>query len=137
MKIMTKKFWSNIENNWPGEWNCFNDWLKKFKELSECDDIFNPKIPDLYTLKSEYIGISIVTKTYEIYEFPDAIQIGIFLQYTIEEPSRFSFIIQEDETIEGIIKSITEWFAEEHCDAVREHSEEKYGDMDSQEFDEY
>ena len=115
--MMTKEnFWNEIEQRWPGELEMFSQWLDEYKKKIHWDDLFHREKREHYWTDLKF------------HHLPDAIQIGIFYQYTIEEPCRYSFIIEEKDSLEKIAENIKEWFCEEHEDAYRDHLEGKYFD---------
>lgn len=120
MNTMTKEnFWNEIEQRWPGEFIEFKEWIDEYKKQVQWESLF-PILPR----EHHYTAI-------KFHHLPDAMQLGVFIQYTKETPHRFDFIIEEGDTFEKIIENIKEWFYEEHSWAESEHQEGKYLEDDS------
>ncbi|MDD4970719.1 MAG: hypothetical protein PHT07_14930 [Paludibacter sp.] len=113
-RLMGQAFWDEIKKRWPGEFELFDQWLEKYKE----------KIGWSYLCSNDY------------YWMPDAMQIGIFYQYTIDENHRYALVIPEFQTLEGIADDIKEWFCQETDDAYQDHLHAKYDEEANPDFNE-
>ncbi len=60
------------------------------------------------------------------HDLPIAMQLGIFIQFTMETNKRYDFI-PEITKLEDIPDAIGEWFCQEHSNALQEHVESKNG----------
>ncbi len=132
---MTKEtFWNEIEQRWNGEFQLFAQWLDEYKKQNNWDDLFNGGIE---YFRRAYDGNGYdptggKSEAPKFHDLPDAMQLGIFVQYTTEQShSSGSFVIEEGDTMDEIIANIKEWFCEEHSAAVNDHIQGKYMDEQS------
>ncbi len=116
MSLMTKDgFWNEIEKRWPGEFHRFGKWIDDYKKNNHWKDLFKITIRDKFWSNIKY------------HDLPDAMQLGIFIEYTVEESHHYPFEIQEG-TMEGIIRDVMEWFCQEEETKKQDSFEEKYMD---------
>jgi hypothetical protein len=108
-KMSKENFWNDIESRWAGGFEFFKQWIDDYKKEVGWEKLFGTQI--------------------KYHDLPEAMQIGIFLQYTIEaNGTRYHFEILEDDTIDNILDNIKEWFCVGEDNARWEHQQEKYDD---------
>ena len=119
MERMTKAdFWDGIQSEYPEGMAEFNAWIEEFRRRADWEILFNcghetnygPGDRYEWPYKSNY------SRHYpRFHNLPNAMQIGIFIQYTIEQGGE-SFFQPGAEmwTMEGMIQAIRQWFYEEH-----------------------
>jgi len=100
---MDKAYWDEIEKRWTGEFECFTQWFAKYRIENSWDSLY-------------------------IHFLPDAMQIGVFYQYAIEESHFCDFLVAGCQTIEGLADDIKEWFCEETDAGYQDHLVGKYMD---------
>lgn len=117
--ILNTQFWSDIKEKFVGEFEEFNEWLNEYSKKTNWERIFNPN----YTMEGMmWRGIT-------FYDLPDAMQIGIFMQYVSEAPKAYGIeipMIEHRRDFEKIKMVIFDFFFHEHDEARREHLEGKY-----------
>jgi hypothetical protein len=115
-----KKFWDKIEKDYPGELQPFYAWLDEYKKSVEWERLFNFGFP--YYAKQGWHNP-------RFDELPPAMQIGIFIQFVSEVPSRYSLEldVKVKEDFERIPELIREFFFYERDFAIQEKSEDKHG----------
>ena len=81
MEILTKaNFWDGIEKKYPSEFIQFAEWIDKYKAENHWKDLFPSDI--------------------KFHQLPGAMQLGIFIQYTIDESHWFKMQIGDTEMYE-------------------------------------
>jgi len=118
-KILNKDFWSDIREKFVGEIDEFNEWLVKYQNRTNWEHIFNPN----YAME----GMSWRRITF--FDLPDAMQIGIFMQYVSESNARYGIeipMIESKNDFEKIKDVIYDFFFHEHDNVRQEHLEGKY-----------
>ncbi|HLZ16321.1 MAG TPA: hypothetical protein VKQ08_04750 [Cyclobacteriaceae bacterium] len=94
MQPMTKEhFWNLLQAQFPEQMNDFTAWLEEYKRRNEWGLIFE--------YPTEFYGI------------PPAMQIGIFIQYTVETGGS-PFPVPVDLSLDAWIGAIPRWFEMEH-----------------------
>lgn len=119
--MLKDSFWAEIKERWPGEFQLFSAWVDKYKSGQNWLLLFNSN--------SEYqnaMGQNAIAPKF--HDLPPAMQIGIFLQYCIEQPHRYEFLEGQPGSMAKLVDMVKEWFCEEHEDAVRDHQAGKYMD---------
>lgn len=91
MQLTKDGFWEEIKSKWPGEFYRFDAWVQDYQ-------------------KKENWAVS---GGIDFYCLPAAMQIGVFLQYCIEENHRYDFLEGQPTTMDKMIDLIKEWFCEE------------------------
>lgn len=101
------EFWDILSEKYPEEVGDFTHWCDEFKRRYNWFGIFREGADTIETP----LGTAVIHKSIKIHDLPQAMQIGIFLQYTIEHggPVLFCGI-----TMESTIRSIKVWFEAEH-----------------------
>lgn len=102
MERMTKAdFWDKIQLEYAEEMGEFKDWIDEYKRREEWDQYFNRFCTEEQKIKFHHL--------------PNAMQIGIFIQYTIEQGGE-SFFQPGAEmwTMGAMIHAIRQWFYDEH-----------------------
>lgn len=120
-KKLNSEFWSDIKEKFVGEMQEFNEWIEKYKSLTGWEHIFNPN----YAME----GMSWRRITF--YDLPDAMQVGIFMQYVSESGSRYGIELPAIESVkdfEKIKQVVYDFFFYEHDNSRQEHFEGKYMD---------
>jgi hypothetical protein len=116
---LNSEFWSEIKEKFVGEIQEFNQWIEKYKTRMGWEHIFNPN----YTME----GMSWRRITF--YDLPDAMQIGIFIQYVSESGSRYGIelpSIERQKDFEKIKQVIYDFFFHEYDNIRQEHLEGKF-----------
>lgn len=117
--MLKDSFWAEIQERWPGEFHRFTTWIDEYKKKNDWLTLFNSN--------SEYqnvVGKNAVAPKF--HDLPPAMQIGIFMQYCIQESHRYDFLEGQPDTMAKLVDMVTEWFCEEHEDALRDHQQGKY-----------
>lgn len=104
--LSKNNFWIEIENRWPGEWNRFRSWIDDYKKKVNWNLLFNSQSD--YQDKE---GKNAPAPKY--HDLPAAMQLGIFIQYCLEEDHRYEFIEGLPSTMAEMIIEMREWFGEE------------------------
>jgi hypothetical protein len=115
-----ESFWNDIEKDYPGEIKIFREWIDAYKQRINWGDLFPIKQRNHYWADIKF------------HHLPDAMQIGIFYQYTIETPCQYPFTIEDNDSIRKIADNITEWFCEE-ADLKRIQDKEDNTSFDAEE----
>lgn len=90
-------FWDPILAKYPEEFGDFAKWLDEYKRRVRWPVLFNNAyIPTKY------------------HDLPPAMQIGIFMQYTVESGGTMLMENGFTYSMNGIIESIKSWFDEEY-----------------------
>lgn len=75
-KFLTLEFWDEMKQLFPKQMNLFLPWINEYKKSNDWDQLFN-----------EHEETGIVKLKYEApkyHDLPEAMQIGIFLQFVAE-----------------------------------------------------
>ncbi len=114
MESLTKEnFWNAIKEEYPVQMAQFCDWIDEYKKRVKWIELFNA---DLFS-KSDYrvAGVKIenmIFKAPKYHELPIAMQLGIFIQFTIES-SKANFLdasIDRPNTMEEWAQCMRDWF---------------------------
>ena len=109
---MTKaNFWDKIQSEYPEEMGEFLSWLEEFKRRENWSDLFG----QIGQAKPFPDGSINWADRLKFHDLPNAMQIGIFIQYTIEQGGE-SFFQPGAEmwTMANMIQAIRQWFHDEH-----------------------
>jgi hypothetical protein len=111
------RFWDPIREKYPEEFGDFAKWCDEWKRRSDWTSLF----PETFESVRTKMGLSFAMASTKIHDLPPPMQIGIFIQYTVE--SGLSFIHAEfvPQIMDDYIGSIEAWFA-----AVRELNSVKH-----------
>lgn len=104
--LKKEKFWKEMFDKHPDEMTEFIEWVDSYKQRVEWDKIFNSN--------SDYQnaqGKNAVAP--KLHELPTAMQIGIFIQFTIETEWKNDFIRGVD-SMQLFINRVKEWFEFNH-----------------------
>jgi hypothetical protein len=117
MQSMTKEhFWNLLQAQFPEQMNDFTRWIDEFKRREHWEILFNtghetnygPGERGAWPYKSNY------HKHYpKFHDLPPAMQIGIFIQYTVETGGS-PFPTPADLSFEAWIGAIPRWFEMEY-----------------------
>lgn len=109
---MTKAdFWDKIQSEYPEEMGEFLSWLEEYKRRENWSDIFG-ETGQHNVFPS--VGIK-WTDRIDFFNLPNAMQIGIFIQYTVEQGGEDFF--QPGwfyNSMADMIQAIRQWFHDEH-----------------------
>lgn len=120
--MLKDSFWAEIKERWPGEFERFTAWVDDYKRKEDWDQMFPPTI---------IVGGKngpLESQTIKFYRLPSAMQIGIFMQYCIEENHRYELLEGQPKSMGKLVDMVKEWFCEEHEEALRDHQAGKYMD---------
>ena len=118
MKHLTQKYWEDIKKMYPVEFEKFMSWLDNYKKEGGEGEI-DPNGPS-------YVD-------YFIFDLPDAMQIGVFYQFTTEAEKYNTFVIGVGDAIEHVARTIKVWFFEERASFLMQEkkydAEEDHGNL--------
>jgi len=117
--MLKDSFWAEIEARWPGEFKRFTAWVDEYKNKTGWEDLFAGKVD-----RPEFVGFTGA----KYHDLPAAMQIGIFLQYCIEENHRYEFLEGQPKSMGKLVDLIKEWFCEEEEAGQQDHQRGKYMD---------
>ena len=109
--LSKEKFWNEIEQKYSAQFNHFAAWIDEYKKKVDWEKLFNGDIGYEDTRRNGF-GHTI-TVAPKFHQLPDAMQIGIFIQYVIESGSRYQFSPYSLNTIEAWVDELKEWFCEQ------------------------
>jgi hypothetical protein len=124
------KFWREIKEKFVGEFEEFTEWIEKYKEKNHWKHFFNPN----------FMMEGMMWRGVNFFDLPDAMQIGIFIQYVAESNSRYVIELPMIESVKDFDKMkdvIYDFFFHENDNVRQEHLEAKYMDngIDDVEFE--
>jgi hypothetical protein len=104
MKKMDKAgFWDALSEKYPEEFASFADWVDEYKRRNKWDRLFNERA------MRPGMGHMIV----KYHDLPNAMQLGIFIQYTIETGS-YPFHVDDELIMQDWEDAVEKWFEAEH-----------------------
>jgi len=107
---MTKEhFWNLLQAQFPEQMADFCAWIDEFKRRVEWEKIFGGT---RYTVEGNVYHTPVIYSP-KFHDLPPAMQIGIFIQYTVETGGS-PFPVPVDLSFEAWIGAIPRWFEMEH-----------------------
>jgi hypothetical protein len=116
--LTKENFWNDLYEKYPGQMQMFCEWIDEYKKRIGWNDLFsmrNWSVIDDSPAESEDLKThkrgEIEVNTYKFHHLPIGMQIGIFIQYTIEIGQRYQ-MLEESGTIDEIIEMISEYLCQ-------------------------
>ena len=108
MENLTKEnFWNDLMDKYPEEMKRFCAWIDEYKKRVDWERLFGNFSPEVLSVK--------VART-KYHDLPIAMQIGIFLQFTIENGgfSTWAHLSPEVKNMDSLVEAIRSWFESEN-----------------------
>lgn len=114
--LIKENFWNELKEKYPAVMHKFLSWVDEYKKQVNWEQLFNYGI---------HLHASQGWHNPKYHDLPIAMQIGIFIQFTIMTKNRYDFI-PDTTDMESCKLSIEDWIYQEHNTKEQEHQEAKY-----------
>lgn len=110
-------FWYALSTQHPLQMHDFRNWIDEYKRRVHWPQLFNTGDMMNY---GRMVGDNISQHNPKFHDLPQAMQIGIFIQYTVENGGAVFFT--DMDSMKAIINGISQWFQHEEALASRDES---------------
>jgi hypothetical protein len=108
MEKMTKaNFWDGLKTEYPDQTTDFLMWLDEWKRRERWNELFGEG-----HLYAKGVGEQLIVRNVKFHDLPNAMQIGIFIQYTVETGAH-PFHCQDELIMDAWQMAIGQWFSRE------------------------
>ena len=106
---MTKAdFWDTLKAEYPDEFLDFALWIDEWKRREKWNELFGEG-----RLYANDVGQQLIVRNVKFHDLPNAMQIGIFIQYTVETGAH-PFHPEDELMMDSWQKGIGQWFEIQH-----------------------